>query len=140
MLDAIGNSAPGIDSIANECVASDTKNTSIATAPNSFLSTGDQGVHVASGGTKGCHLNSGSVGLFPIASGPEVLSSTKGCKQNWGMGNCAGNVAQQQTYLKSVAALGNFASPPGEESASNPHHAQRRFNEQCIETFANAHS
>ena len=73
-----------------------------------FLSTGDQGVHVASGGTKGCHLNSG-----PVGSGLEVLSSTKGCKQNWGMGNCAGSISQQQTYLKSVAALGNCANPPG---------------------------
>ena len=116
MLDAIGISALGIDSIAHECVASGTKNTSIAIAPNSFLSTSDQGVHGASGGTKGCHLNRGSVGLLPIASGPEVLSSTKGCKQNWGMGYCAGSVTQQQTYLKSVAALGNFAIPPGEVS------------------------
>ena len=76
-----------------------------------FLSTGDQGVHVASGGTKGCHLNSG-----PVGSGLEVLSSTKGCKQNWGMGNFAGSITQQQKYLKSVAALGNFAIPPGEVS------------------------
>jgi hypothetical protein len=32
------------------------------------------------------------------------------------MGNCAGSISQQQTYLKSVAALGNFAIPPGEVS------------------------
>ena len=67
-----------------------------------------QRVQHASGGTKGCHLKSGSVG-----SGLEVLSSTKGCKQNWGMGSFAGSLTQQQTYLKSVAALGNFANPPG---------------------------
>ena len=115
-MDAIGISALGSDSVAHECVAPGTKNTSIAIAPNSFLSTGDQGVHVASGGTKGCHLNSGSVGLLPIDSGLEVLSSTKGCKQNWGTGYCAGSISQQQTYLKSVAALGNFAIPPGEVS------------------------
>ena len=41
------------------------------------------------------------------------MSSTKGCKQNWGMGSFAGSLTQQQTYLKSVAALGNFANPPG---------------------------
>ena len=68
-------------------------------------------VQHASGGTKGCHLKSGSVG-----SGLEVVSSTKGCKQNWGMGSFAGSLTHQQTYLKSVAALGKFAIPPGEVS------------------------
>jgi len=29
------------------------------------------------------------------------------------MGNFAGSLTQQQKYLKSVAALGNFANPPG---------------------------
>jgi hypothetical protein len=113
LLDAIGISALGDESVAHECVAPVTKNTLIDIAPNSFASTGDQGVHVASGGTKGCHLNRGAIGLLPIASGREVLSSTKGCKQNWGMGNFAGSLTQQQKYLKTVAALGNFASPPG---------------------------
>jgi hypothetical protein len=113
MLDAIGISALGDESVAHECVAPVTKNTLIDIAPNSFASIGDQGVHVASGGTKGCHLNRGAIGLLPIASGREVLSSTKGCKQNWGMGSFAGSLTQQQTYLKSVAALGNFANPPG---------------------------
>ena len=103
MLDAIGISALGIESVAHECVAPVTKNTSIAIAPNSISSTGDQGVHVASGGTKGCHLSSGSV-----ESGPEGWSSTKGCK-------FARSVTLQQTYMKSVAALGNFANPPVEE-------------------------
>ena len=68
-------------------------------------------VQHASGGTKGCHLKSG-----PVGSGLEVLSSTKGCKQNWGMGSFAGSLTQQQTYPKSVAALGKFAIPPGEVS------------------------
>ena len=68
-------------------------------------------VQHASGGTKGCHLKSG-----PVGSGLEVLSSTKGCKQNWGMGSFAGSLTHQQTYLKSVAALGKFAIPPGEVS------------------------
>ena len=52
-MDAIGISALGDESVAHECVAPVTKNTLIDIAPNSFASTGDQGVHVASGGTKG---------------------------------------------------------------------------------------
>ena len=99
MLDAIGISALGDVSVAHECVAPVTKNTSIAIAPNSISSTGDQGVHVASGGTKGCHLKSG-----PVGSGLEVLSSTKGCKQNWGMGSFAGSLTHQQTYLTEVSS------------------------------------
>jgi len=44
-----------------------------------------------------------------VESGPEGWSSTKGCK-------FARSVTLQQTYLKSVAALGNFANPPVEVS------------------------
>ena len=46
MLDAIGISALGDESVAHECVAPVTKNTLIDIAPNSFASTGDQGVLV----------------------------------------------------------------------------------------------
>ena len=78
-MDAIGISALGIDSIAHECVASGTKNTSIAIAPNSCLSTGDQGVHGASGGTKGCHPVSGPVGSgLPIERPAQGLSFDAG--------------------------------------------------------------
>ena len=56
------------------------------------------------GSTKGCDLNSGSV-----ESGTEGWSSTKGCK-------FARSVTLQQTYLKSVAALGDSANPPVEVS------------------------
>jgi hypothetical protein len=114
MLDVIGISALGIESVAHECVAPVTKNTSIAIAPNSILGTGDQGVHGVSSGTKGCNLNSD-----PVGSGLEVQSdamgSTKGCNQS-NLGNFAGSSKEQANYLKSVAALGNFAGSSKEQA------------------------
>ena len=46
-------------------------------------------------------------------------------------------------FLMKEMGLGHNTSAdrylPG-QSAGNPYHAQRRFNEQCFEAFANAHS